>query len=308
MPTRERWTAVMAGLCLALLPAVFPPVPASLLPTAIAQPVLRIGAIPDQNPEKLNRLYGLVADELSQQLGVKVAYVPVTDYTAAVSAFRTGSLDLVWFGGLTGVQASLQKPGAQMLAQRDIDAQFYTVFIANARSGLKPIQSQKGLVTLKGKRFTFGSESSTSGRLMPQYFLAQAGVKLADFAGGAPGFSGSHDATIALVQSGTYDAGAVNEQVWKSSLRSGKANRSKVVQIWRTPSYPDYLWLGQPNLDQRFGKGFSAKLRQSIISWRSTDPEQKQILSLFGAQQFTTVKPGGYKQIEQVGRQIGKIR
>ena len=308
MPTRERLTAVMAGLCLALLPAVLPPVPASLLPAAVAQPVLRIGAIPDQNPEKLNRLYGLVADELSQQLGVKVAYVPVTDYTAAVSAFRTGSLDLVWFGGLTGVQASLQKPGAQMLAQRDIDAQFYTVFIANARSGIKPIQNQKGLVALKGKRFTFGSESSTSGRLMPQYFLAHAGVKLADFAGGAPGFSGSHDATIALVQSGTYDAGAVNEQVWKSSLRSGKANRSKVVQIWRTPSYPDYLWLGQPNLDQRFGKGFSAKLRQSIISWRSTDPEQKQILSLFGAQQFTTVKPGEYKQIEQVGRQIGKIR
>ena len=298
----------MAGLCLALLPAVLPPVPASLLPAAVAQPVLRIGAIPDQNPEKLNRLYGLVADELSQQLGVKVSYVPVTDYTAAVSAFRTGSLDLVWFGGLTGVQASLQKPGAQMLAQRDIDAQFYTVFIANARSGLKPIQTQKGLTVLKGKRFTFGSESSTSGRLMPQYFLAQAGVKLKDFAGGAPGFSGSHDATIALVQSGAYDAGAVNEQVWKSNLRSGKANRSKVVQIWRTPSYPDYLWLGQPNLDQRFGKGFSAKLRQSIISWRPTDPEQKQILSLFGAQQFTTVKPGEYKQIEQVGRQIGKIR
>lgn len=308
MPTRERWTAAFAGLCLALLPAVLPPVPASLLPAAEAQQVLRIGAIPDQNPEKLNRLYGLVADELSQQLGVKVSYLPVTDYAAAVSAFRTGSLDLVWFGGLTGVQASLQKPGAQMLAQRDIDAQFYTVFIANARSGIKPIQNQKGLVALKGKRFTFGSESSTSGRLMPQYFLAQAGVKLADFAGGAPGFSGSHDATIALVQSGTYDAGAVNEQVWKSNLRSGKANRSKVVQIWRTPSYPDYLWLGQPNLDQRFGKGFSAKLRQSIISWRPTDPEQKQILSLFGAQQFTTVKPDEYKQIEQVGRQIGKIR
>ena len=108
MPTRERWTAAIAGLCLTLLPAVLPPLPASLLPAAVAQPVLRIGAIPDQNPEKLNRLYGLVADELSQQLGVKVSYVPVTDYAAAVSAFRTGSLDLVWFGGLTGVQASLQ--------------------------------------------------------------------------------------------------------------------------------------------------------------------------------------------------------
>lgn len=313
MRTRERWTAALAGLCLALLPAVVAPLPPQLLPAAEAQqtksrPVLRIGAIPDQNPEKLNRLYGLVAAELSQQLGVKVTYVPVTDYAAAVGAFRTGNLDLVWFGGLTGVQASLQKPGAQMIAQRDIDAQFYSVFIANTRSGIKPIQNQKGLNALKGKRFTFGSESSTSGRLMPQYFLSQAGVKLGDFAGGAPGFSGSHDATIALVQSGAYDAGAVNEQVWKSSLRSGKANRSKVMQIWRTPSYPDYLWLGQPNLDQRFGKGFTAMLRGAILSWRPSDPEQKQILSLFGAQQFTTVKAGEYKKIEQVGRQIGKIR
>jgi phosphonate transport system substrate-binding protein len=322
MPARERWTAAVAGLCLTVLPAVFSPQLGALLQPALAQQgdqqsqpkpaqaqtVLRIGAIPDQNPEKLNRLYGLVANELGRQLGVKVLYVPVTDYTAAVSAFRTGNLDLVWFGGLTGVQASLQKPGAQMIAQRDIDAQFYSVFIANTRSGIKPIQTQKGLAALKGKRFTFGSESSTSGRLMPQYFLSQAGVKLGDFAGGAPGFSGSHDATIALVQSGAYDAGAVNEQVWKSSLRSGKANRSKVVQIWRTPSYPDYLWLGQPNLDQRFGKGFTAKLRAAIVGWRPSDPEQKRILELFGAQQFTTVKAGEYKKIEQVGRQIGKIR
>ena len=319
MPARERWTAAVAGLCLTVLPAVFSPQLGGLLPPALAQQatqpkpaqvqtVLRIGAIPDQNPEKLNRLYGLVANELGRQLGVKVLYVPVTDYTAAVSAFRTGNLDLVWFGGLTGVQASLQKPGAQMIAQRDIDAQFYSVFIANTRSGIKPIQTQKGLAALKGKRFTFGSESSTSGRLMPQYFLSQAGVKLGDFAGGAPGFSGSHDATIALVQSGAYDAGAVNEQVWKSSLRSGKANRTKVVQIWRTPSYPDYLWLGQPNLDQRFGKGFTAKLRAAIVGWRPSDPEQKRILELFGAQQFTSVKAGEYKKIEQVGRQIGKIR
>ncbi|MEB3297004.1 MAG: putative selenate ABC transporter substrate-binding protein [Cyanobacteriota bacterium] len=315
MRVRERLTAVLAGLSLALLPAVLPTLPSAVRAqssSGSAQTkglrLLRIGAIPDQNPEKLNRLYGLVASELAQQLGVTVKYVPVTDYAAAVSAFRTGDLDLVWFGGLTGVQASLQKPGARMLAQRDIDAQFYSVFIANPRSGLKPIRSINQLTALKGKRFTFGSESSTSGRLMPQYFLSQAGVKLKDFAGGAPGFSGSHDATIALVQSGAYDAGAVNEQVWKANLRSGKANRSKVFQIWRTPPYPDYLWLAQPNLDQRFGKGFTLKLQRAIIAWRPSDPQQRVILGLFGAQQFTSVNPAEYQQIEKVGRQIGKIR
>jgi phosphonate transport system substrate-binding protein len=311
---RERSAAVLAGIGLALAPAALPPFsPTQLpLPAAHAQqsskPVLRISAIPDQQPEKLNRLYGLVANELSKQLGVRVQYVPVTNYAAAVSAFRTGNLDLVWFGGLTGVQARLQKPGAKVLAQRDIDASFHTIFIANTKSGLKPVTSVKGLSQLKGKRFTFGSESSTSGRLMPQYFLGQAGVKPNQFAGGAPGFSGSHDATVALVQSGAYEAGAVNEQVWRASLHNGKANRSKVMAIWKTPGYPDYHWIAQPDLDKRFGKGFTNRIQKAILSWRPSNPEQKQILSLFGAQQFTTAKASAYGRIEQVGRQIGQIR
>ncbi|MEY4360465.1 MAG: hypothetical protein RLZZ631_1951 [Cyanobacteriota bacterium] len=312
---RERSAAVLAGIGLALAPAALPSAPLANLLTAPAaqaqqstKPVLRISAIPDQKPEKLNRLYGLVANELSKQLGVPVKYVPVTNYEAAVSAFRTGNLDLVWFGGLTGVQARLQKPGAKVLAQRDIDASFHTIFIANTNSGIKPTTSVQGLSQLKGKRFTFGSESSTSGRLMPQHYLAKAGVKPNQFAGGAPGFSGSHDATIALVQSGAYDAGAVNEQVWRASLHDGKANRSKVTAIWKTPGYPDYHWIAQPNLDQRFGKGFSSRVQKAILSWRPSDPEQKQILSLFGAQQFTTADAKAYASIEQVGRQIGKIR
>lgn len=312
---RERSAAVLAGIGLALAPAALPSAPlASLLNAPAAQaettskPVLRISAIPDQKPEKLNRLYGLVANELSKQLGVPVKYVPVTNYEAAVSAFRTGNLDLVWFGGLTGVQARLQKPGAKVLAQRDIDASFHTIFIANTSSGIKPITNVKGLSQLKGKRFTFGSESSTSGRLMPQYFLGQAGVKLNQFAGGAPGFSGSHDATIALVQSGAYEAGAVNAQVWRSSLHDGKANRGKVMAIWTTPGYPDYHWIAQPDLDQRFGKGFTGRVQKAILSWRPSNPEQKQILNLFGAQQFTSAQASAYGTIEQVGRQIGKIR
>ena len=276
--------------------------------SASSLPPLRLSAIPDQNPEKLNRLYPLITKVLSKQLGVPVRYVPMVDYPAAVSAFRTGDLDVVWFGGLTGVQARLQKPGAKVLAQRDIDASFRSVFIANPSSGLQPFVPLKGLTALKGKRFTFGSESSTSGRLMPQWFLAQAGVQLKDFAGGAPGFSGSHDATIALVQSGAYQAGVVNEQVWRSSLRSGKANRNKVFAIWKTPGYPDYHWLAQPDLDRRYGPGFTAKLQQAIISWRQRDPDQKTILELFGAQQFTGARPDLYRRIEEVGRQTGLIR
>jgi phosphonate transport system substrate-binding protein len=310
--TRRRALLLAAAAGLALLLPRSPLAGAGWLSPVQAQSrdgvELRIGAIPDQKPEKLNRLYGEVARELERQLKVPVRYVPVVDYSAAVSAFRTGSLDLVWFGGLTGVQARLQRPGAKLIAQRDIDARFRTVFIASSRSGLKPFNSLQGLQSLRGRRFTFGSESSTSGRLMPQFFLGKAGVKPADFAGGAPGFSGSHDATIALVQSGAYEAGAVNQQVWTSSLIEGKANPARVIALWRTPPYPDYQWVAQPNLDQRFGKGFTGRLQNAIVGWRVQDPQQKRILGLFGAQRFVKGDARAYAQIEEVGRQLGMIR
>src|SRR5690606_10172954 len=119
-----------------------------------------------------------IADYLEAELGVPVEYRPVTDYTAAVTAFRVGDLDMVWFGGLTGVQARLQVGGAQALAQRSIDEQFTSVFIANRDSRLPQLDSIDDLTQLAGHTFTFGSESSTSGRLMPQYFLQEAGLTL----------------------------------------------------------------------------------------------------------------------------------
>ncbi len=280
----------------------------SLDGNALAQRAFVMSAIPDQNPEKLNRLYSLLANELSENLDIEVVYKPVINYQAAVTAFRTGDLDLVWFGGLTGVQARLQKPGSVVIAQRDIDAKFHSLFIANTKSKIKPISKLSDLKSLKGKRFTFGSESSTSGRLMPQYFLAKAGVAISDFKGGRVGFSGSHDATIVLVQSGSYEIGAVNEEVWKENLANGKINLSKVAPVWRTPAYADYHWLAQPNLDDEFGKGFTKKLTNQFLGFDKRRPRQKKILELFRANSFIRAFDYNYNDIEEIARKLKKIR
>ncbi|WP_420063779.1 putative selenate ABC transporter substrate-binding protein [Prochlorococcus marinus] len=273
-----------------------------------AEEKLIISAIPDQYPEKLNRLYKTLSNELSRILKVQIEYKPVINYQAAVTSFRTGDLDLVWFGGLTGVQARLQRPGAIVMAQRDIDKNFHSVIIVNTKSNIESIKKIDDLQKLKGRRFTFGSESSTSGRLMPEYYLNKANVRVEEFKGGRPGFSGSHDATIAMVQSNSYEAGVLNEAVWKSSLNNGKADNKKVKQIWRTPPYPDYHWLAQPNLDKRFGKGFTKKLQSSILSLNSSNKQQSIILEMFGAKRFIKAKESQYKMIEEIGRKIGKIR
>lgn len=296
--------AFVAMLGIGLLAAGCAP---SAPPRRAETPPFTIGAIPDQDPEKLQRLYGKLAAYLEAELGVPVVYKPVTDYTAAVTAFKVGDLDMVWFGGLTGVQARLQVPGAEAIVQRDIDAQFHSVFIASTASGLSPLDDLSGLAQLKGHTFTFGSESSTSGRLMPQYFLGQAGVRLEDFRGEA-GFSGSHDKTIKLVEAGSYEAGVLNEQVWRSRVEAGEVDLNRVQVIWRTPPYYDYHWVIRPDVKDRYGDDFVERVRAAFLKLDPGVPEHREILDLFGAEKFIPTRNANYAEIEAVGRQTGKIR
>lgn len=268
---------------------------------------LTMGAIPDQDPQKLQRQYDKLAVYLEKELGVPVKYKPVTDYGAAVTAFKVGDLELVWFGGLTGVQARLQVPGAEAIAQRDVDEQFHSLFIANKKSGLKPLKDLSDLKQLKGHTFTFGSESSTSGRLMPQYFLQQAGVKLEDFKGQS-GFSGDHDKTIKLVEAGSYEVGVVNEKVWQKRIKEKEIDLNKVDVIWRTPSYYDYHWVINPDVKKKFGDDFAKKIQDAFLKLNPDVPEQKEILDLFEANKFIVTQNSNYDNIEKIGREIGKIK
>lgn len=270
---------------------------------------LRIGAIPDQEPERLQRTYGLLSDYLESRLaGISVEYVPVTDYQGAVSAFRAGDLDIVWFGGLTGVQARLEVDGARAVAQRDIDAEFTSVFIAGANVGLDPIGDVAGLGALADHSFTFGSESSTSGRLMPQAFLTEAGLDVTADLDGAPGFSGSHDATIEVVSAGTYEVGALNSQVWDSRLEEGTVDTDRVVEIFRTPPYYDYHWVARPDVDDRLGDGTVAAFVDALVALDPAVDADAAILELFGAAAFIPTDDANYAAIEAVGRDAGLIR
>lgn len=301
MPVSRTVTSVLAAAALALLAAC------GGAPAPGEARALVISAIPDQDPEKLQRLYGQVGEYLSEQLGVPVTYQPVTDYTASVTAFRRGDLDAAFFGGLSGVQARQAVPGAVLLAQRDVDESFRSVFVAGAGTGVGPVADVAGLATLRGRSLTFGSEVSTSGRLMPQFFLGQAGVGPGDLAG-EPGFSGSHDATIALVAAGTYEVGALNASVWDARVADGTVDPAAVVEVFRTPPYHDYHWLGGPDLDADFGAGFTDRLRRALLELDGSDEREAAILDLFTAGAFVPTTPENYADIEAVARGLGLLQ
>ena len=264
--------------------------------------VLSIGGIPDQEAATLNRRFGTVADYLSQELGVEVKYVPSVSYAALVTGFEHEDVHLAWFGGLTGVQARAAAPGAKTIAQRPRDTEFHSVFVV--RSDL----DVDGLEDLRELTFTFGSESSTSGHLMPRHFLTEAGIDPDTDFRGKPSFSGSHDKTWKLVESGSFQAGALNEAVWQKAVDGDRVDVSKIRVVHTTPPYFDYNWSVRGDLDDTFGGGFTGRLQRALIALDPSRPEHKEILDLFQAQSFIATSNENYRAIEDVARGLGIIR
>ena len=268
---------------------------------AAAKPTFVFTAIPDQDETRLTERFGKVAAYLEQKLGVPVRYVPVKSYPAAVTSFVNGEVQLAWFGGVTGVQARAKVPGSEAIAQGAEDTAFRSYMIANAATGLKEAPDiQKGIA---GHTFTFGARTSTSGRVMPQYYLGQA------FDGKEPGqvfsrvgFSGDHSRTIQLVQSGAYDIGVVDYSVWDLDRKAGKIDDSKVSVIWRSPPFPDYQWTVRGDVDATFGPGFTRKLRDTLVG--IADPA---ILEPFGRSKFIPTSNAEYVPVEAVAKAAGLL-
>ena len=256
-----------------------------------------IAGIPDQNVSDLTRRYSGLTEYLSDELEVVVEYLPTTDYAATVTAFSRGDVQMAWFGGLTGVQARLAVPGSQAIAQRERDTKFHSVFVFNKNVDVVTLQDLKGL------RFAFGSESSTSGHLMPRHFLSENGIDADSHFDGAPMFSGSHDQTWLLVQGGAADAGALSEAVWQKAVSTGKVDESKIGVFYVTPPYFDYNWTIRPDVEDKFGKGFIEMSTSAILGIDRAD-----LLELFSAKKFIASENGNYTQIEDVGRNLGILK
>jgi len=263
-----------------------------------AQTTLKVSAIPDEAPTELQRKFAPLGKYLEANIDMPVEFIPVTDYAATVEGLAAKKLDMVWYGGFTFVQARIRTNGTAIpLVQRVEDEKFQSVFITQPNSGIN------SLADLKAKTFTFGSPSSTSGHLMPRWFLLQQGLEPdKDFKRVA--FSGAHDATALQVAGGKVDAGAMNISVWHKMLEEKKLDPGQVKVFYTTPPYYDYNWTVRGDLDPALVQ----KLKDAFLGLDPTQPAHKEILDLQRASKFIPTTPENYKSIEQAARSAGLLK
>lgn len=268
----------------------------SLAPAASAQQLFRVTAIPDESPTELQRKFKPLGAYLEKALGMKVEFIPVTDYAAAVEALVNRKVEMAWFGGFTFVQARIRSNDAVIpLVQRVEDEKFRSVFVT-ADPTIKRLED------LKGKTLSFGSPSSTSGHLMPRSFLLQAGVDPdRDL---RVSFSGAHDATALAVAGGKVAAGALNISVWEKLLADNRVDSARARVFFTTAPYHDYNWTVHRELDPALRK----KLLDAFLALSLDTAQGSEILGLQRATRFVPTSAENYAAIETAARSAGLLR
>ena len=256
---------------------------------------LRVSMIPTTDPSKATREMQPLVDYLGKQTGAKVEMTIPTNYAAVVEALVNDQVDVAHLGGFTYVQAS-RRAGVRPLVQRDRDREFHSKFVTQPGS---PIQS---LADLKGRSFAFGDVNSTSGHLMPEYFMREANVDPEVMAKAI--YTGGHDATLLAVANGKVDAGALDEAVFQRLTTTGKVDPAKVRVFWTTPPFLDYVWVARKGLDTKV----SGAVANAFLALNDADPQQKQILEVLSAKKYLNADDASYDRLRQAAEQAGLLR
>ncbi len=259
---------------------------------ADAVPTLRIGILPDENPETLRRSFAPMLEYLSSSLQTRCELVIPDTYGQLVELFHRREVDLAYFGGYSFVKAS-EQDRALPLVMRRIDTRFTSYLLVPNSSDAHKLQD------LRNKRLGFGSPLSTSGHLMPRHFFNQMGIEPEQYFSEVH-YTGAHDKTVYWVRDGKVDLGAVNANTVRKMLDSGLIGSDEVRVLWETPPYADYVWAVQSNLD----RDLVESIRSTFLELSPDIDAHRTILSQLGASGYIPADPEYFSNLGRIVRQF----
>ena len=263
--------------------------------SGISRPTLHLSMIPTNDPGKMLRDSDPLVSYLEREIGARVQMTIPTNYAAVVEAIANDQVDIAYLGGFTYVQGS-RRAGVIPLVQRDLDQNFHSMFITHPDSGIKSLHD------LKGHSFAFGDVNSTSGHLMPEYFMRQANVDPEVITRAV--YTGGHDATALAVANKKVDAGALDETVYQKMVKDGKLDAAKATVFFTTPPYFDYVWTARKGLDPKLAEAFAA----AFLKLDANNSENKPILEFLRASKYVRANDRDYDKLRQAARDAGLLK
>lgn len=261
-------------------------------PAPTMKPVV-VAVLPDQSKEALLARHMPLLEYLRATTSLDFELEIPLDYADLLEQFDTGDIGLAWFGGLTFTRAE-QRSQAVPLAFRDIDSQFTSCYLS------KSDEFRTRIRDFAGSEFSFGPYLSTSGHLMPRYFLERDGIIPEQFFSSTR-HSAAHDQTARWVRDGTVNLGVANCIIVQSMLDNGLLSDDDIRVIETTPPYSDYVWAVSSSMD----KHTRMLLLDALLALDASLPQHRVILQLQGANAYLPAASEDFVLVRRAAQQLG---
>jgi phosphonate transport system substrate-binding protein len=259
--------------------------------SASADEPLRVGLIPNENPDEVEAQYQPLEDYLNKKIGREVELSVPTTYNAVVEAMVSGELDLAYFGGLTYVQARQRADVHPLFTEvnpRTGTTKYRSVIIVPADSDVQKVED------LEGEDFAFGSVSSTSGSLYPSIMLDQAGIDYRTDLGEVI-YTGGHDTTAQAVANGQVAAGGLEDRILYDLQEEGIIGKNKVRVIEESALIEGYPWVVRDDLPDK---------DEQALTDAYLNIEDPELLDLLRAEDYKRVQASDYDYVEKQARKL----
>lgn len=227
---------------------------------------------------------------------VPLDFVLFSNYERQVELLLKGHIDIAWNTPLAHVQVQQRSAGRSVsLGMRDSDRDFHARILVRREAGIRQLSD------LHGKRLAVGSRDSTQARILPLYFLEQAGLEVGkiqllrfDTDVGKHGDTGASELEVLrALHAGEADAGAVGDLVWITEQAAGRVDTQLVEPLWTTPPFDHCVFDGRPDLDRAAVEAF----QRALLAMQWENPRHRRLLELEGLKQWLPPREEGYARL-----------
>jgi phosphonate transport system substrate-binding protein len=231
-----------------------------------------------------------------QSHGVAIDFALYSSYERQLEALLHGHIDIAWNSCISHVRAKRRTEGKVIgIAMRDRDRD------ACAKILIRREIVVKKLTDLHGKTLAVGSRDSAHARIMPLYYLKQAGVDLGQVKLMAfDADVGKHGDTqvseldvLAAVHEGRAQAGIVGSLVWQAEQAAGRIDLRVLDVLWTTPTFDLRIFDALPTL----GPDKIEIFRKVLLEMNYANPKHRRLLDLEGLRRWLPGREQSYTPV-----------
>ncbi|QFS50241.1 phosphonate ABC transporter substrate-binding protein [Nostoc sphaeroides] len=206
---------------------------------------INFGVLSTESQSNQKPIWEPFAAAMSQQIGIPIKPFYVTQYAAVIEAMRFGKVQAAWLGGKSYIEAA-KIADAEAFAQvvsADGTRGYYSHLITNkdnpitaeaiAAGGDKYVIKNASKLT-----FAFNEPNSTSGFLVPSYYIFTKNNVDPKKAFKRLIFAGNHEACALAVANKQVDVATVSSEALSRLESTNPTARQKIEIIWKSPIIP----------------------------------------------------------------------